>query len=119
MFQANIEGLQQLKDGTVKFTLTCPEDQLVTVSEYRKKGKVTVMGEGEAPATDSRITVLTNLHSVAVQIAEALDRELAQEVTDEEWNACHPEQMTIMGDFGPGLKILDDVAKERDGVKND
>lgn len=80
MFTANIEGLQQLKDGTVKFTLTCPEDQLVTVSEYRKKGKVTVMGADEAPVTDSRVTVLTNLHSVAVQIAEAIDRELSQEI---------------------------------------
>ena len=84
MFQANIEGLQQLKDGTVKFTLTCPEDKLVTVSEYRKKGKVTIMGIDEAPVTDSRLTVLANLHSVALQIAEAIDKELSQEVEIEQ-----------------------------------
>ena len=84
MFQANIEGLQQLKDGTVKFTLTCPEEQLVTVSEYRKKGKVTIMGLDEAPVTDSRLTVLTNLHSVALQIAEAIDKELHKEIAVEQ-----------------------------------
>lgn len=86
MIQANIEGLQQLKDGTVKFTATCKEEDLTVVSEYRKKGTVTIYGAGEAPITDSRITVLANLRSVAVQIAEAIDRELGQEVEIEQLN---------------------------------
>lgn len=77
MLKANIEGLQQLKDGTVKFTLTCPEDKLVTVSEYRKKGMVTVMGADESPNTDDRITVLASIKSLAEQIASAIEMELS------------------------------------------
>lgn len=83
MFQGKIEGVRLLKDGNVTVTLTCSGDNLQSIANSRV-GEVTVYSKDEAPVTDSRITVLTNLHSVVLQIAEAIDRELRDEVEVEQ-----------------------------------
>ena len=83
MFTGKVEGVRLLKDGNVTVTLTCNGDNLQSIANSRI-GEVTVYGEKEAPVTDSRLTVLTNLHTVALQIAEAIDRELSQEVEIEQ-----------------------------------
>lgn len=77
MFTGKINGVRLLQDGNVTVTLTCAGDNLQSIANSRA-GEVTIYAKDEAPATDSRLTVLTNLHSVALQIAEAIDRELGQ-----------------------------------------
>lgn len=83
MFKGKIDGVRLLKDGNVTVMLTCNGDNLQSIANSRV-GEVTVYSKDEAPVTDSRITVLTNLHSVALQIAEAIDKELRDEVEIEQ-----------------------------------
>lgn len=88
MFIGKINGVRLLQDGNVTVTLTCAGDNLQAIANSRA-GEVTVYSKDEAPVTDSRITALTNLHSVALQILEAIDAEFNEEISKE-------AQMTIM-----------------------
>lgn len=90
MFQAKINGVRLLADGSVTVTLTCSGDNLQSIADSRKS-EVIVYGAGEAPITDSRAAILSSIRSLAVQVAEGIDRELNQEITNEEWKACHDE----------------------------
>lgn len=106
MFTGKINGVRLLADGTVTVTLTCAGDNLQVIANSRA-GTVTIYADGEAPVTDSRVMALTNLHSVAVQIAEALDRELSQEIGGGDIDANiytggTDGQMSIMEGVGDG-----------------
>ena len=81
MFTAKINGVRLLADGSVTVMLTCNGDNLQSIANSRK-GEVTVYSEGEAPVTDDRAVSLARIRSLAEQVAEAIDRELSQEVTD-------------------------------------
>lgn len=83
MFIGKIEGLRLLKNGSASVMLTCSGADLQAIANLRQ-GMLTCYGESEKPVTDDRVTVLASLHSVALQIAEAIDRELSQEVEIEQ-----------------------------------
>ena len=89
-FKAILDSPRPLKSGLVTVTMTCKQSDLHSIVDLMGL-TVTVYGESEAPITDSRAAMLSNIRSLAEQVAEAIDRELNQEVTDEEWSACHDE----------------------------
>ena len=85
MFTAKINGVRLLADGNVTVMLTCNGDNLQSIANSRK-GEVTVYSAGEAPVTDNRTAILSNIRSLAEQVAEAIDRELNQVDEDYESN---------------------------------
>ena len=98
MFKAVLDAPRPLKSGMVTVTMTCKKSDLHSIVDLMGS-TVTIYGEEEKPVTDSRAAILSNIRSLAEQGAEAIDRELTQEVTDEEWKACQsklpllPEEM--------------------------
>lgn len=82
MFTAKIEGLRLLKDGSASVMLTCSGADLQAIANLRQ-GNITCYGESEKPVVDNRLVILTNLHSLAEQIADTIERELSQEVIEQ------------------------------------
>ena len=82
-FKAILDSPRPLKSGLVTVTMTCKKSDLHSIVDLMGL-TVTVYGELEAPVTDSRAIALANIHSVVVQIAETLDRELNQVSEDSE-----------------------------------
>ena len=91
MFTGKINGVRLLADGNVTVMFTCNGDDLESIAKSRK-GIITMYSEGESQVTDDRAVSLAHIRSLAEQVAEAIDRELNQEVTDEEWKACHGDR---------------------------
>ena len=90
-FKAILDSPRPLKSGLVTVTMTCKKSDLHSIVDLMGL-TVTVYGENEAQITDDRAVSLAHIRSLAEQVAEAIDRELNQEVTDEEWKACHGDR---------------------------
>lgn len=82
MFRGKINGVRLLADGNVTVSLTCDGNELQSVANLRQ-GDITCYGESEKPVVDNRLVILTNLHSLAEQIADTIERELSQEVIEQ------------------------------------
>ena len=79
MFIGKIGGIRLLKTGEASVMLTCSGEQLQAIAELRT-GNITVYGNDEKPITDDRAVSLARIRSLAEQVAEAIDKELRQEV---------------------------------------
>ena len=80
-----IKGLLSKYESTeagYTVTLKCNEEQGVGILSLHKK-EVTVNEIGVI--TNDRAATLERIRVLAEQVAEAIDRELSQEIRDEEW----------------------------------
>ena len=77
MFKAVLDAPRPLKSGLVTVTMTCKKSDLHSIVDLMGS-TVTIYGDNEAPITDSRAAILSNIRSLAEQVAEAIDRELSQ-----------------------------------------
>jgi len=76
MFKAILDGIRPLKGGGTTITLTCSDSEDIHDIVNKLRKGVHVYGDQEAPVTDSRVAILSNIRSLAEQVAEAIDREL-------------------------------------------
>ena len=82
MFYAIIDTLRPLKnDDKVTVTMTCNKADVHAIVDQLQK-RVIIYNDQEAPVTDSRAASLARIRSLAEQVAEAIDRELNQDITD-------------------------------------
>jgi len=74
-FKAILDSPRPLKSGLVTVTMTCKKSDLHSIVDLMGS-TVTIYGDDEKPITDSRAAILSNIRSLAEQVAEAIDREL-------------------------------------------
>ena|SRR3972149_1915846 len=82
MFKAILDGIRPLKGGGTTITLTCSDSEDIHDIVNKLRKGVHVYGDQEAPVTDSRVAILSNIRSLAEQVAEAIDRELSPPVIE-------------------------------------